>query len=100
QDGTVGVVGQFDEGGQAGIQASDGAGGVDDEQAHLQLADGSAQVVQVARKVEGAEADGGLRSLLDSRTVEDEAGGVATGGLEAGFDGVVGGLVGGDEQDV
>src|SRR5436305_1079244 len=54
----------------------------------------------VGGKLEGTEAHGGLRRFLGEGTIEDEAGGIATCGLEAGQDGVFSGLVGGDEQDV
>src|SRR5712692_7083120 len=47
QDGAVGLVGEFDEGGQAAGQARNGTGGIEDDQAGVQGADDGGQVVQV-----------------------------------------------------
>ena len=40
ENGAVGLVGEFDESGQGVLQAGDGGGGVDDEQADVELLDG------------------------------------------------------------
>ncbi len=45
QDGTTGVTSQFDQGGQTLLEAVDGTGGVDDEEADVQLGDGGAKSV-------------------------------------------------------
>jgi len=94
------VAGQFDEGRQAVLEASDGAGGIDDDETGVQLLDGGTQVFQVTGKFEGSVTDGGLRRFLGEGTVEDEARGIAARGFETRQDGVLGGVVGGDEQDV
>ncbi len=100
QDGAVGFLGEINEGGQAGTQTGNGTRGVDDEQAHIELADGGAEMFKITREVEGTEANGGLRRFLDEGTIEDQAGGVTTGGFEVWPDGVGGGLIGGNEQEV
>ena len=100
QDGTAGVPGEFDEGGQAGREAGGGGSWIDDEETDIQLGEGSREVVEVTRKFEGAIADGGLWRFLGEGTVEGETGGIASGSEKAGEDGVLGSFVGGDEQNV
>ena len=100
QDGTVGLVGQFDEGGQAAGQARNGTGRIQDDQAGVQEADHGGQVVQVLGESERACAGEGTRSILDEGTQEQDMGGVASGSLQARFEGVGGAVVGGQQDDV
>ncbi len=100
QDGAGGLVGEFDEGGQAARQASNGAGRIEDDQAGVQAADYGGQVVQVVGESERACAGEGTRSILDDGTQEQDMGGIASGSLQARFEGVGGAVVGGQEDDV
>jgi len=59
QDGAVGLMGQFDEGGQAARKARDGTGGIDDHQPCFQAADHDGQVIQVLGQRERAGAGQG-----------------------------------------
>jgi len=99
QDGTVGLMGQFDEGGQATSEAGDGAGRIEDDQPCFQAADHGGQVIQVLGERERAGAGQGPRSILDEGAEEQHLGGIASGGGEARFDGVSGRVIGGEEDD-
>ncbi len=100
QDGAVGLAGKIDEGRQAAGEARDGAGGIDDDQAGVQAADETGQVVQVVGESVRAGAGKGPRSIHDEGTHKQEMGGIATGSFEARFEDVGGGVVGSEEQDV
>ena len=57
-------------------------------------------MVEVAGQVEGTIANGSLWGVLDGGTVESETGGIASCGHKTWEDSVIGGIVGGDEQDI
>ena len=100
QDGAGGLVGEFDEGGQAAGQASNGTGRIEDDQAGVQAADDDGQVVQVVGESERACAGQGTGSILDDGTQEQDMGGITSGSLQTRFEGVGGTVVGGQEDDV
>jgi hypothetical protein len=52
QDGAVGLMGQFDEGGQAARETRNGTGGIQDHQAGIQAANHGGQVIQVVGESE------------------------------------------------
>lgn len=93
-------MGELDEGRQAAGQARNGTGGIEDDQAGVQGADDGGQVVQVVGESERACAGECMRSILDEGTQEQDMGGITTGSLQARFEGVGGGVVGGEEDDV
>jgi hypothetical protein len=99
QDGAVGLMGQFDEGGQAAREARNGAGGIQDEQACVETADHGGQVIQVLGESERAGAGQGPRSILDEGTEEQHMGGIASGSFQARFDDIGGRVIGGEEDD-
>jgi len=99
QDGTVGLMGQFDEGGQAARETRDGAGGVQDDQSGFQATNHGGQMIQIVGERERAGAGQGPRSILDEGMEEQHMSGVASSGLQTWFDGIGGGVVGGEEDD-
>ncbi len=100
QDGAVGLAGELDEGRQAARETRDGAGRINDDQAGVEAADEGGQVVQVLGESVRAGAGEGQRSILEEGMHEHQMGRIAPGGFEARFEGVGGGVVGGQENDV
>jgi len=98
-DGAVGLLGQFDEGGQAASETGDGAGGIQDEQAGVEAADHGGQVIQILGERERAGAGECMRGILDEGMEEQHMGGIASGGGEAWFDGLGGRVIGSEEDD-
>jgi len=98
QDGTVGLMGQFEEGGQAARETSNGTGGIQDDQAGVEAADGGGQVIQVLGEREAV--GDWTRSVFERGTQEQDVGRVAPGGFQARFNGVGGRVIGGEEEDV
>jgi hypothetical protein len=100
QNGAVGLVSEFDEGGQAAGQARNGTGRIEDGQAGVQEADHGGQIVQVVGESERACAGECMRSILEKGMEEQDMGGIASGSFEARFEGIGGGVIEGEEEDV
>ena len=99
QDGAVCLLSEFVEGGQATEEAGDGTARVKDEQAGVEATDGAGEVIDDGGEREGMGTVLGVRDKRDGWVEEQDAAGVASCGLQAGFDGGGGGVVGGEEDD-
>jgi hypothetical protein len=100
QDSTVGLMGQFDESGQAASEARDSTGGIQDQQASVHEANEGGQLIQVVGQSKRGGASQWTRSILDEGTEEQHMGGIASGSFEARFEGIGGRVRGGEEDDV
>jgi hypothetical protein len=100
QDSTVGLAGEINESGQAAGETGDGAGRIENDQAGIQAANETGQVVQVLGESVRAAAGEGPGRILDERTDELDMVRNAPGRLEAWFEDVGGRVVRSQEEDV
>jgi len=100
QDSTVGLAGEINESGQAAGETGDGAGRIENDQADVQAANETGQVVQVLGESVRAAAGEGQGRILDERTYELDMVRNAPGRLEAWFEDVGGRVVRSQEEDV
>ncbi len=102
QDGAAGALGELGQGGKRLAQVAGAAGvqGVEDDAGGVGAGDRFFQEVQVLDQGEGTlfDGDGGAVDLCDGGEQED-AGGVASGGQETGFDGVAAMVLTRDEDN-